>query len=187
MTGFLEYLARLLGAAAFWVIVQPWQQGLRTRAGRHARLLGPGLYLKLPVLDQVRVESVRRRSAMLPTQTLSTADGHSLTVGAVIFYRIENLERLFCGLHHAEDTISQTGQGLVAQEVFSAARDDLKPDGLAARLSVKLQGALTRYGLAEVEFQVTDFAYVRAIRLMQDSRWSHGAALNTEDQARPAR
>lgn len=184
MVGVIDYLARLVGGIAFWVVVLPWQQGLRVRAGRHARPLGPGFYLKLPILDVVLVESVRRRSAMLPTQTLSTAEGVTVTVGAVISYAIGDLQQLYRSLHHAEDTIVQIAQGEIAIEVFSRRRGEADPAQLCEAVSRRLAEAFAPYGLVDVALRITDFAFPRAIRLIQDQRWSHGRALDTQGGSR---
>lgn len=184
MTGVIDYLSRLLGGMAFWVVVLPWQQGLRVRAGRYLQRLGPGLYLKIPVLDDVQVESVRRRTSTLPVQTLSTADGATITVAAAVGYAIGDLERLYRGLHHAEDTIIQAAQGLIAAEVFRRRKSEMDPADICERLNGQLVQALEPFGLTEVTLQITDFAFVRAFRLIQDQRWSHGRALDTSGSAR---
>lgn len=184
MSGVFDYIARLLGAAAFWVVVMPWQQALRVRCGRHVRLLGPGIYLKLPVLDAVKVESVRRRTSMVPVQTLSTADGATVTVAAVVGYAIGDLGKLYGGLHHAEDTIVQMTQGAIAAEVFRQQRTEIAPGRLAEILDCHLVEAFAAYGLKDVTVRITDFAFVRAIRLISDQRWFHGSALDTQDRPR---
>ncbi len=183
MSGILDYLTRLLRGVAFWVLVLPWQQGLRVRAGRHVRLLSPGMYFKIPLLDVVRVESIRRRTSMVPVQTLSTSDGATVTVSAVVGYVIGDLELLFRSLHHAEDTIVQTVQGVVADQVFKHRREEIDPAQLGQIVSEQLAEAFAPYGLADVSMHVTDFAFVRAFRLIQDQRWFHGRALNTQDDA----
>lgn len=185
MSGVLDYISRLLGGLAFWVVVLPWQQALRVRAGRHVSLLKQGIYLKLPVLDVIQVESVRRRSSMVPTQTLSTANGVTVTVSAVVQYSIRDLELLYRGLHHAEDTIAQMAQGVIAEEVFRQQRQDIDPGHLRELLTGKIAEALAPYGLGDVELHITDFAFVRAIRLVQDQRWFHGQALDTSGVRKP--
>jgi len=179
MNGIIDYLSRLFGSLRFWIVILPWQQGLRVRAGRYVRLLRAGVYLKLPVLDVVQVESVRRRTSMCPTQTLTTSDGVTVTLGGVVGYAIGDLEQLYRTLHHAEDTIAQTAQGVIAGEVIRLSRSEIEPLVLNERVNARMQEALCPYGLVDVSLQITDFAFVRAIRLIQDKRWSHGRALDT--------
>ena len=180
MNGILDSLTKLLRSLAFWVVVLPWQQAIRVRAGRHARLLRAGIYLKLPILDVFQVESTRRRTTMAPTQTLATADGATVVVGAVVGYAIKDLQRLFGALHHAEDTIAQTAQGIVAETVFGLRRCELEPAALAERGGARLAQALALYGIEDVTLTITDFSFLRAFRLIQDQRWSHGRALDTQ-------
>lgn len=181
MSGVLDYLARILGSVAFWIVVLPWQQALRVRAGRHVRLLEQGLYLKIPILDVVKIESVRRRTSMVPVQTLSTADGVTVIVSAVVGYAIGDLQRLFRSLHHAEDTIIQAAQGVIAEEVFQLKRQEIEPARLCELVNARLAEAFAPYGLSDVTLHITDFAFLRAFRLIQDQRWFHGRALDTQD------
>jgi hypothetical protein len=67
MGAFIDAIMRLLGAVAFWVIVQPWEQCLRVRMGKHVRMLPSGFHWRLPLIDTVFKQSVRMRTAMLPT------------------------------------------------------------------------------------------------------------------------
>lgn len=184
MSGVLDYLGRLFGGMVFWIIVLPWQQALRVRAGRYTHLLKPGLYLKLPVIDVVQIESVRRRSSIVPCQTLSTADGATVTVSAVVQYAIDDLGKLYGSLHHAEDTIAQTAQGVIAAAVFRLRRSEIEPARVSAALNEELAEVLARYGLSGVSLHITDFAFVRAIRLIQEQRWAHGRALDTQGAQR---
>lgn len=180
MNGIIDSLTRLFRSLAFWVVVLPWQQAIRVRAGRHSRLLGAGIYLKLPILDVYQIESTRRRTTMAPTQTLATADGATVVVGIVIGYAIRDLERLYGALHHAEDTIAQTAQGIISELVFGQPRRDIEPSALAAAGAARLATALCRYGIEDVTLSITDFSFLRAFRLIQDQRWSHGRALDTQ-------
>lgn len=180
MIGVLDYLARLFRGIAFWVVVLPWQQALRVRAGRYVRLLSGGIFLKLPVLDVIQIESVRRRTSLVPTQTLSTSDGATVVVSAVVGYAIGDLEKLYRSLHHAEDTIAQSAQGVIAEEVFRLRRSEIDPAKLADLVNRRLEQMFSPYGLDQVGLRITDFSFLRAIRLIQDGRWSHGRALDTQ-------
>jgi len=180
MSGALGFLTSIFRPFAFWVVVLPWQQAIRVRGGRHVRLLKGGVYLKIPILDVVQIESVRRRTSLVPTQTLSTSDGATVTVSAVVGYAIDSVERLYGSLHHAEDTIAQTAQGAIAEQVFLLRRQELDPATLCEHVNERLTGAFEAYGLCDVTVHITDFAFVRAIRLIQDQRWAHGRGLDTQ-------
>ncbi len=174
--------SNLIGQVIFWATVAPWEQAIRVRAGKHVRRLEPGFHWRVPILDQINKQSVRLRTAHVPTQTLSTKDGFTVVAGAAIGYAIADIEKLYRGLHHAEDTLTQMTAAALADCVFSNNRVDVTPDHISACVTEKLTEAFDPFGLEKVTVRVTDFAFVRAIRLVQDQRYgNYGEPLMTQE------
>lgn len=169
MNAVRELLNALRGLLVWWVIVAPWEQALRVRLGKHVTLLGTGVHLRVPGIDRIYRQSVRQRTADLRTQTLTTSDGHTVTLAGTIRYAIGDIERLYETLHHAEATIIDLAAGAIAEEVASRTRFGLAPERLAQAVNERLD--LERFGLADGRVYITDFAFVRTFRLIQDQRW----------------
>lgn len=180
MNELLAALQRLFGQVIFWATIDPWEQAIRVRAGKHVRRLRPGFHLRVPILDVIHKQSVRLRSSLLPGQTLSTSDGHTLFVGAGLGYAISDIEKLYRGLRQAEDTIAQLAGSALAAEVLATARHEARPDAISAQVEARLAEALSPFGIADVAVRVTDFAFVRSFRLIQEGRWRDSRALSTE-------
>lgn len=184
MNEIVAALSRLIGQVIFWATVEPWEQAIRVRAGKFVRRLKPGFHLRIPILDVIHKQSVRMRSAPIPTQTLSTADGATLIAGATLGYAIADIDRLYRSLHHPEDTVTQIAAAALAKHIFSTKRDAITAEGVNEAVRVEIAVALEPFGLAEVSLRLTDFAFVRAYRLVQDQRgWAHGKALATERES----
>jgi len=171
MNEFFATIMRLFGQVVFWAMVEPWEQAIRVRAGKHVRRLMPGLHFRIPILDLIYKQTVRLRTSMVATQTLSTHDGHTLIVGATVGYCISDIEKLYRGLFHAEDTIIQMAAGELAAEVFGTERSAVRPDKVGLNVTARLQDRFAAFGLAGVSVRVTDFAFVRAFRIVNDTRW----------------
>jgi regulator of protease activity HflC (stomatin/prohibitin superfamily) len=62
---------------------------LRTKDGGH----GPGLVIVLPLIDSVRRISIRTVALDVPPQDIITKDNVSLTVNAVVYYRVVDPEK----------------------------------------------------------------------------------------------
>lgn len=158
----------------WWVMVEPWEQAVRTRLGKWVRRLGPGPHLKLPFIDQVALHTTAWRTALVPTQTLSTMDGHTVVSGGTVGYKITDLERMYRELYHAEDTISQIAAAAVAQVVNTTNKADLTPAIVAERTAAIVETKLLEFGLGAIQMRLTDFAYVKAYRFVTDNRWLSG-------------
>lgn len=173
-----QLLTQIRRVFEWWVVVQPWEQALRVRLGKHVRRLGSGCHLRVPFADVIYRQSVRMRWCDLSTQTITTADGKAVTLSAALGYQIADIERLYQSLHHAEGTLQYLAMCAIAEAVHGAQAADCRPETVQDRADAALQ--LEPYGIADASIRVTDFAFVRTYRLIQDQKWGGtGDQLNT--------
>jgi len=181
METFTVFLKQIGQIFTWWVMVAPWEQALRVRAGRHVRRLQPGVHLRIPFVDAVHVQSVRMRLATMSMQTVMTKDRQALTVAGALGYAVGDIERLYQTLHHAEDTLTNLSMTAVAECAAIQRAEDLTPEKLALFTTQAVIGAFATYGLVDVSIRITDFAFLRTYRLISDTRWgTHGSSLNVE-------
>jgi hypothetical protein len=105
-------------------------------------------------------------------QTVASSDGATVTIGAALGYSIGNIRMLYDRLHHAEDTVAQLAAEAIAQHVAITPRSELSLETVAECAADRIRAEFESYGLSDVEVRITDFAIVRAIRLIQDQRWT---------------
>lgn len=183
-----ELVSRFTGIFRWWVSVAPWEQAVRVRLGKHVRVLGAGVHLRIPAVDRVFRQSTRRRFSSVPTQTVTTRDEKTVTISGALGYAIADVGALYNTVHQAEDTIQTEAQAAVARYVHAHDLAECSPITLEHVVTEALD--LGRYGISGVEFSVTDFAVVKTFRLIQGEpkSYSHeGAYLSTalEDGATP--
>lgn len=166
----VEQIRQLLSQLfQWWVTVTPWQQCVRVRCGKHATLLTAGMHWKLPVLDTIYLQPVRLRAQYIEPQTVTTADGRSISLSVAVHYRIADLLKLYNTIHNQSDTISQTTQGEVAGYVSGFELGSLNKASLELYLTETLHQRIDPFGLEVVEVQVTNFAVVKTYRLISGS------------------
>lgn len=165
-----ELFAGLRDLIVWWVTVAPWEQALRVRLGKHVQRLETGVHLRIPGIDRVYRQSIRRRTCDLSMQTLTTSDGATVTVAGSLRYAIADIELLYQTLHHAESTLMDLAGGIVARTITQLARSECTADAIEAAVRRELD--IQQYGLTDAELYVTSFAFVRTYRLIQDGRWS---------------
>lgn len=179
----MDAIQRLIAALSRFFqclyVVQPWEQGVRVRAGKGVVLHGPGVHFIIPFVDQVYVQNTRLRMMHTSTQTLSTADGRPLTLAGSIRYRIDDVLKLYLTLHQAESTVKQELQARIAEFVITHSLTECRAQAIQDAVNSSMD--LGRYGLAEVEFYLTDCVHVRTYRLISDSmqQYSYGGSLDT--------
>lgn len=163
----LQELARgLRGLFQWWVVVAPWERAMRVRGGKRSKLLGPGIHLRVPMLDRIFRQSVRERAVACKSQTLGTADGKTISVTGFLLLAIEDLEKLYETLHSAEDTLRMRAVKHIPEFISTRRREEITPEKLAAYVNARL--AFERYGVGGAEYVVTEFVDVPyTIRLLQ--------------------
>lgn len=161
----IDFLKSLL---TWWFIVEPWEQAVRVRFGKHVRLFGAGAHVAIPFFDSIYKQNTRRRLCSMGSQALTTRDRQVLTVHSTIGYVIVDVLKLQQGLHDADATIVQHVTARVAQDVASHNMVECGPADIAARVRLELD--LSAYGLDVVEFVLTSYtANVQTVRILQDN------------------
>lgn len=86
MNPFLEWLSRILDSWKFWVVIAPWEIGVRVRLGKRAVAMRPGFHLRVPFVDVITHVNTRMRIDGTPPVTVQGSSPHctryiSATVG----------------------------------------------------------------------------------------------------------
>lgn len=171
---FIEYI---FNAIKIWVIVQPWQTGIRVRGGKKIKKLNKGIYFRIPYFDSIYVQENRLRVASMPVQTLTSSDLKTITVNGAVGYIITDIEKLYKSLFHPETTIVNITMSEVAEYIFDNKAGDITPKTIESKVLDKLNNE--NYGLEFKYFKITNFAVVRTFRLIQDQSWvSEGITMN---------
>lgn len=171
---FFEYV---FNAIKIWIIVQPWQTGIRVRNGTEIKKLTGGIYFRLPYFDSIFIQENRLRVASMPIQTLTSKDLKTITINGAVGYIITDIEKLYQTLFHPETTIANITMSEVADFIFKNKLDDINPNSIENAVLSKLNS--DDYGLKFEYFRITNFAVVRTFRLIQDQSWiSEGLSMN---------
>lgn len=163
---FFEYLFKSL---KIWVIVQPWESGIRVRNGNRIKKLNNGIYFKLPYFDSVYVQEVRLRVREMPMQTLTSKDNKTITLNSSMGYSIEDIEKLYQTLYKPEMTLQNIAMGAIADVLNATDSTEITPELLEKAVFSKLKA--DDYGLKYEYFKITNFAIVQTYRLIQDQSW----------------
>jgi regulator of protease activity HflC (stomatin/prohibitin superfamily) len=168
---FFNWLMGFVREFKFLAIVLPWERAIRVRLGSRVMIWEPGWHIRLPFIDDIQVLNTRLRIADAGGQTLTTADGHTLTLSVTIGFAIIDPELAMLRLHHPESACGCLAASVVAELVSETDRAALRPVDIEAHVLKKLQEE-SGY---EFEFvRVTDFAFARTFRLLNDNGYQRG-------------
>ena len=183
--GLMRAITEFFNLFVFWYVVEPWQQCLRVRFGKHLKKIPAGFHFKIPYFDSLHIQASRYRTALCAPQTLTTADGKTVVCTFAVGYALSDIEKFYQNVYDANGTLTQTVSAFVADEVANTNYADLSAIHISQGLTDKLSAQFEKYGLKDVSVRLQDFAFIRAIRLINDARWQTDQGLTTAYSERP--
>ncbi len=161
-----DYLCKVF---TWWVIVLPWEQGLRIRFGKTIKLLSAGVHFRIPFFDAIYIQTTRLRIVSLPLQTLTTLDGKTITILASIGYSITDVHKLYNSLYHAESTLSTLALNEISNYISNNNFDNCKPNDIENNIMSIIKE--NDYGIKFEKLNIIGYAIVKTFRLIQDQHW----------------
>lgn len=164
----------------WWVVIAPWEQGLRVRLGRVAAMLKPGIHFRIPFLDRVYAQSVRLRTLIESNITSTTSDGKSITFTLAVEFRIHDIQELFNALSNPDSTIGSRAVSAATQFVSTNERVSLTPQSVGDE-ATKGVCIGEEWGLSDVRCTVMALSETRVYRFISADYRTGGGLFNLDD------
>lgn len=171
MSNLKDFFEYVFNAVKIWVVVQPWQGGIRVRFGKKIKNLRGGVYFRIPYFDSVFIKDTRLRVVALPIQTLTSADEKTVTLSSSVGYSITSVAQLYKTLNHPETTIANMAMSVISEFIYKNKLLEISPEKIEEIVLKKLNAE--DYGIRFEYFKITSFAVVRTYRLIQDQSWMY--------------
>ena len=104
-------LIPLIFFAASIKIVKEYERAVIFRLGRLIGAKGPGLFLRIPIIDVFNVVDLRVVTFDVPEQSVITKDNVTVEVNAVVYYRVFDPEKAIVSVENfnlATDLLAQS-------------------------------------------------------------------------------
>lgn len=105
--------------------VNQYERGVRFTLGRFTGLMEPGWRLIIPIFQGYQKVDMRVKAVDVPDQKAITRDNVSVTVNAVIYYRVDSAEKAILEVEDFRYAISQYAQTTMRNIVGQATLDEL--------------------------------------------------------------
>ena len=131
----------VLLAAASIRITQEYERGVIFRLGRlRSPPKGPGLFLIIPIIDQMVRTDLRTVTLNVPPQEVITRDNVPVTVNAVVYFRIVDPEKAIVQVESFQVATSQISQTTLRNILGQHVLDEVL--GEREKLNSLLQGII---------------------------------------------
>ncbi len=105
--------------------IDQYQRGVRFTMGRFTQIMAPGWRLVIPVFQSFKKVDIRVKAVDVPDQKAITRDNVSVTVNAVIYYKVSDASKAILEVEDFRYAISQYAQTTMRNIVGEATLDEL--------------------------------------------------------------
>ena len=175
----------IAGVVVLWSLkmANVWQRFVILRAGKLDKVKGPGLFLIIPVVDQVAmIIDQRIQTTAFNAEKALTRDTVPVNVDAIIFWRVHDSEKAALEITDYRQAIDRVAQTSLREMIGSTMLSSLLSDRKTTdeRLREDIGGKTAKWGITVMSVEIRDVAIPEAL---QDAM-SRQAQAEREKEAR---
>lgn len=161
-----DFLLQFLSLFRFWAVIDTFDQAVLLRFGRVKRVLEPGFHWVCPLaLDEVLRDCVEPRSVRLPEQSLTTQDGVSVVLTAVVDWQIEDIRPALTRVENLDASVESAVAGVIGDIVAYTDWEVMQGDEFFEQLAVATRTRTKPWGVWVIRVQFADLTVARSMRL----------------------
>jgi regulator of protease activity HflC (stomatin/prohibitin superfamily) len=140
--------------------INQYERGLKFTMGRFTSIMNPGWRLIIPIFQSYRKVDIRVKAVDVPDQKAITRDNVSVTVNAVIYYKVAAAEKAIIEVEDFRYAISQYAQTTMRNIVGEVTLDELlgNRDKIAERIREIVEKETDAWGLKVNNVELKDIS-----------------------------
>ena len=153
----------ILGIVIFIILISikqinQYQRGLRFTFGKYSGLMNPGWRLVWPIIQFYKKVDLRVKAVDVPNQEAITKDNISVSVNAVIYYKIREADKAFLEVENFFYAISQLAQTTMRNAVGQVDLDELLSarDRVSESIRAIIDKASDPWGIEVINVELKD-------------------------------
>lgn len=138
--------------------INQYERGVRFTMGKYSGIMNPGWKILIPVFQTFKKVDIRVKAVDVPDQKAITRDNVSVTVNAVIYYKVAQAEKAVIEVENFYYAISQYAQTTMRNIVGSVTLDELlsKRDEIAERIKETVDKETDEWGIQVNNVELKD-------------------------------
>jgi len=138
--------------------INQYERGVKFTMGRYSGIMTPGWKILIPVFQTFKKVDIRVKAVDVPDQKAITRDNVSVTVNAVIYYKVAFAEKAVIEVENFYYAISQYAQTTMRNIVGSVTLDELlsKRDEIAERIKETVDKETDEWGIQVNNVELKD-------------------------------
>jgi Membrane protease subunits, stomatin/prohibitin homologs len=138
--------------------VNQWERGVVFTMGRYAYVMEPGWRLLVPIFQTFKKVDIRIKAVDVPDQKAITRDNVSVTVNAVIYYKVADAAKAVIEVENFYYAVSQYAQTTMRNIVGEVSLDELlgQRDKIAERIKEIVDKETDEWGIKVNNVELKD-------------------------------
>ena len=166
-------VADLFLASAIKLAAQ-WERAVVFRLGRYKETKGPGLFLIIPLIDQIRMVDTRVLAVHIPKQQVITRDNVPVIIDAALFFRVINAADAIIMVQDYHNIILQYAQTSLRDVIGQGSLDQLltEREQIAKSIQAHVEHDTEGWGLEVTGLRIQDVDMPEELKKMMSRQAS---------------
>jgi regulator of protease activity HflC (stomatin/prohibitin superfamily) len=167
------FVAAVIASSSVKLAAQ-WEQALVFRLGKYHDTRGPGLFLIVPLIDQVRMIDIRIRATDIPAQQVITKDNVPVTINGVFFFKVDNVADAVIKVQDYRYAISQYAQTSLRDVIGQMTLDQLlvEREQIGKAIEANVEKDIEGWGLEVTGIRIQDINMPEELKKMMSRQAS---------------
>jgi membrane protease subunit HflK len=153
----------------FIEVVEEYQMGIVLRWGRYHRTIEPGRRWIIPFrIERAICENVVDKATPLSSQSLTTKDGKSVVLSAVVCWRVKDIRKFLLNVEGQETALVTAAPGCITRLVVRSTWEEASTDKFLDQVTTEVRAKARKHGIEVLEVSLRDLTTARSIRLWGD-------------------
>ena len=151
-----------------------WEKAVVFRLGKFHTIKGPGLFMIIPLIDQLRMVDTRVLAVSIPKQQVITRDNVPVTIDGVLFFRVDNAAEAIIMVQDYRYVISQYAQTSLRDVIGQMTLDQLltEREEIAKSIEQHVENDTKGWGLEVTGLRIQDVNMPEELKKMMSRQAS---------------
>ncbi len=170
MFGMFERVFDLIESIWWWLmpfeVVDQYEMAVVLRWGNYSRTVGPGFRWMWPCgVEEMFEDTVVRTTSYLDVQSITSKDGMSVNIGAILVYKIGNIKRWLLEVDDAEEALHDVTYGIITELAETQTWGDIMKPEFMEEVTELVQEEGLSWGARVEAVKLSDRANSKSLRL----------------------
>jgi regulator of protease activity HflC (stomatin/prohibitin superfamily) len=151
-----------------------WEKAVIFRLGKFSSIKGPGVFMILPLIDQIRMIDMRILTMDIPPQQVITKDNVPVKINGVIFFKVDNAAEAIIKVQDYRYAISQYAQTSLRDTIGQVTLDELltEREDIGKKIEATVEKDTSGWGLEVTGIRIQDIDMPEELKKMMSRQAS---------------